>query len=78
VRLYAYLHYDPQRYKNSSIDRNCMEDAQQLCFLEDVDAMVSSDRNFMKRAFDAVWQPQEKRLFTPRQFVDQLQRGDFA
>jgi hypothetical protein len=69
VRLYAFVHYDPHRHKNSSIDWNCLEDAEQLCFLEDVDAMISSEQGFMKRAFEAVWKSRGKRLFTPEALV---------
>lgn len=78
VQLYAYTQYDPQRHKNSSIDSNCLADAEQLCFLEDVDAMVSSEQGLMKRAFEEAWEPRGKRLLTPEELVDQLQREDFA
>jgi hypothetical protein len=78
VQLYAYVHYDPQLPHQPPMDPNCLADAEQLCFLEDVDAMLSFDQGFMKRAFEAVWEPRGKRLFTPEEFVDQLQREDFA
>ena len=43
-------------------------------FLSDVDAIVSSDRGFIKRAFEALWQPKGKRLFSPEEFVARLLR----
>ena len=51
------------------MDRNWQGDAEQLCFLVDVDAMVSSDIRFMKEAFEALWQPSQNHFFTPEEFV---------
>jgi hypothetical protein len=54
VELLAYVHYDAQRNQNSSLDSNWLPDAEQLCFLVDVDAIVSPERGFMRRAFE-IW-----------------------
>ena len=69
VGFWIYSLYDAEKNQNSSLDRNWQSDAEQLCFLVDVDAMVSSDLRFMKQAFEALWQPSEKRFFTPEEFV---------
>lgn len=72
-----YSLYDAEQNQNSALDRNWQSDAEQLCFLVDVDAMVSSDRGFMKRAFEALWQPSQKRYFTPEEFVTFLSKDSF-
>jgi hypothetical protein len=72
VELFVYAEYDAQRNQNSPLDSNWFEDAQQLCFLLDVDAIVSCDHGFMRRAFEALWHPRGKRMFTPDEFVTQL------
>jgi hypothetical protein len=61
--------YDAERNQSASLDLNWLDDAEQLCFLVDVDAIVSSDQAFMKRAFDELWKPKGKRMFTPEEFV---------
>ena len=45
-----YSLYDADKNQNTKIDPNWQPDAEQLCFLLDVDAIISSDRGFMKRA----------------------------
>jgi hypothetical protein len=72
VGFLIYSLYDAEKNQNSPLDRNWQGDAQQLCFLVDVDAMVSSDGGFMKRAFEALWQPSQKRMLTPEEFVELL------
>jgi hypothetical protein len=47
-------------------------DAEQLCFLEDADVIVSSDEAFMKRAFEEIWKPRRKRMLTPEEFMKLL------
>jgi hypothetical protein len=69
VGFLIYSLYDAEKNQNSPLDRNWQGDAEQLCFLVDVDAMVSSDLRFMKEAFEALWQPSQKRFFTPEEFV---------
>ena len=69
VGFFIYSLYDAEKNQNSPLDRNWQGDAEQLCFLVDVDAMVSSDLRFMKEAFEALWQPSQKHFFTPEEFV---------
>jgi hypothetical protein len=64
--------YDAERNQNARLDSNWLDDLEQLCFLADVDAIVSSDLGFMKRAFEALWEPRGKLLFTPEEFVARL------
>ena len=72
VGFFIYSLYDAEKNQNLPLDRNWQGDTEQLCFLVDVDAIVSSDLGFMKRAFDALWQPSAKRFFTPQGLVDFL------
>jgi len=72
VRLWIYSLYDAEKNQNSRLDTNWQADAEQLCFLVDVDAMVSADLSFMKQAFEAVWQPSQKSFFTPEDFIAYL------
>jgi hypothetical protein len=51
---------------------NWQADAEQLCFLVDVDMIVLSDEKFMKRAFDSLWHPKGKQMLTPKEFVKLL------
>jgi len=69
VGFWIYSFYDAEKNQNLPLDRNWQGDAEQLCFLVDVDAIVSSDLRFMKEAFEALWQPSQKRFFTPVEFV---------
>lgn len=72
MEFFIYSLYDAEQNQNSALDRNWQGDAEQLCFLVDVDAMVSSDWGFMKQAFEALWQPSDKRMLTPEEFVEGL------
>ena len=54
VGFFIYSLYDAEKKQNSLMDRNWPGDAERLCFLADVDAIVSSDRGFMKQAFEAL------------------------
>jgi len=74
VGFWIYSLYEAEINQNSPLDRNWQPDAEQLCFLADVDAIVSSDQRFMKQAFEALWQPSQKRFFTPEEFVAHLKQ----
>jgi len=69
VGFWIYSLYDAETNQNSPLDRNWQPAAEQLCFLVDADAVVSADLNFMKEAFEVLWQPNQKRFFTPEEFV---------
>ena len=47
VGFLIYSLYDAEKNQNSPLDRNWQGDAEQLCFLVDVDAIVSSDLGFI-------------------------------
>lgn len=74
LSFFLFSLYDAERNQNSSLDPNWQPDAEQLCFLIDVDVIVSSESGFMKRAFEACWQPSDKRMLCPGEFVDELSR----
>jgi hypothetical protein len=68
----VYCLYDADKNQNSPLDRNWQADAEQLCFLVDVDVIVSSDQRFMKRAFEELWRPRGKRMLNPEEFAETL------
>lgn len=72
AELFAYGHYDAELNQHSPLDWNWQSDAEQLCFLVDVDLIVSSDQQFMRRAFDELWKPKGKRMLTPEELVKLL------
>jgi hypothetical protein len=57
---------------NKKIDLNAQVDIQLLCYLHRADALVSDDLGFLKNAFDELWKPLGKRLYTSAEFVDYL------
>lgn len=72
AELFAYGRYDAEQNQHSPLDWNWQSDAEQLCFLVDVDLIVSSDQQFMRRAFDELWKPKGKRMLTPEELVKLL------
>src|SRR5262245_42642725 len=67
-RLRGILHLQPLRCRKkiSLMDRNWHGDAERLCLLADVAALVSSDREFIKEGFEALYQPSLKHFFSRR------------
>ena len=72
IELLAYALYDAEQNQNSPLDKNWQSDAEQLCFLVDVDMIVSADQGFMKRAVAELWEPRGRRLCEPNEFVHLL------
>jgi hypothetical protein len=54
---------------NKRIDRNAHVDVEVLACLNRADAIVSADAGFLKDAFDVLWRPKGKLLYTPEAFV---------
>jgi len=54
---------------NEQVDTNAQADYEQLCYLNWADVFVSNDEGFFRSAFDALWKPRGKRLFTCEEFV---------
>jgi hypothetical protein len=61
-------------YQSSPLDVNAQADYEQLCYLNWADAMVSNDAGFLRHAFDALWKPRGRRLFSTNDFVELLMR----
>lgn len=64
VKGYLYDAYYACAELNSPIDRNAQDDYEQLCYLNDSDVMVTSDMRFMKSAFEELWRPKGKQLWS--------------
>lgn len=64
VRGYLYDAFYACAELNSPIDRNAQDDYEQLCYLNDSDVMVTSDLRFMASAFEELWRPKGKQLWS--------------
>lgn len=58
---------------NKRIDRNAHVDVEVLACLNRADAVVSSDAGFLKDAFDVLWRPKGRKLFSPEEFAQYLE-----
>jgi len=70
----AYSGYYAAVEHNQPLDENAQVDFEQLCYLTWADIFVSNDQKFMRRAFDAIWKPRGKRLFTAEEFASLLKQ----
>lgn len=55
------------------IDRNAQPDLDLMTFLLDADAFVTNEKGFARRAFNDIWKPRGKLIFTSSEFVRLLQ-----
>lgn len=70
VQGLVYTLYHAAEEHNAKIDRNSQADYEQLAFLTWADAVVSNDAKFFRQAFDALWKPRGKRIFTAQEFAE--------
>lgn len=57
---------------NDKIDLNAQADLDLMTHLLRADALVSNESGFLRQAFDDLWRPRGKVLFTSQQFADFL------
>jgi Cft2 family RNA processing exonuclease len=60
--------------QNIEVDRNAQIDLDILTHLLRSDIVVTNEKGFMKRAFDDLWRPKGKVLFTSADFAAHLQQ----
>jgi hypothetical protein len=70
----AYFGYYSGVLHSEAIDANSQPDFEQLSFLNGADAIVSDDERFMKRAFDDLWKPRGKALYSSTEFISLIER----
>ena len=59
---------------NARIDMNAQPDFEILSYLLQADVIVSGDTRFFQDAFNELWKPRGKNLFSPIEFIDFLNK----
>jgi len=72
VNMLYIAHYAMTK-QNAPIDLNAQADLNLMTHLLHADAVVSNETGFFKTAFNELWRPQNKQLFTTEQFCDLLE-----
>jgi len=57
---------------NKKIDRNAHVDVELLSSLNKADAIVTADTKFLRDAFEVLWRPRGKQIYSPEDFVEHL------
>ena len=70
VEGFLYAGYHAAVQVNDPIDWNAQADYEQLAYLTWADIVVSNDQRFFRQAFEAIWEPHERRLETSESFVE--------
>lgn len=60
--------------QSSPIDVNAQPDLDLMTHLLSADALITNEKGFMRRAFDDLWRPRGKVLFTSEEFATFLRR----
>jgi hypothetical protein len=74
VRHMLYAQYHAMTRPGEKIDINAQQDGDLMIHLINADALVSNEVGYLRSAFDALWRPRGKVLFTCEEFVRLLQR----
>ena len=69
VEGFTYAMFHAAEKHNEKIDRNSQADYEQLALLTKTDAIISNDQAFFRQAFDTIWRPRGKRIFTAEEFA---------
>src|SRR5690606_34291791 len=65
-----YIAYHAMTKSNSKIDLNAQADLNLMTHLLRADALVSNESGFLKEAFNDLWRPRGKLIFTSEQFAN--------
>lgn len=66
----TYLSYYAATRSNDRIDLNAQADLDLMTHLLRADALVSNETGFLRNAFNDIWRPCRKVLFTSKEFAD--------
>lgn len=66
----TYMGYYAATRPNDKIDLNAQADLDLMTHLLRADALVTNEKGFMRDAFDDIWRPRGKVLFTSQEFAD--------
>lgn len=69
-----YIAHHAMTKNNDAIDENAQVDLDLMTHLLHADALVSNETGFLKCAFDDLWRPQRKVLFTSSEFANFIQK----
>lgn len=69
-----YIKYHAMTKNNEAFDDNAQVDLDVMSHLLHADVLVSNDTRFLKCAFDELWKPRRKVLFTSSEFADFIQK----
>jgi len=73
VNNMLYIAHHAMIKNNDKIDLNAQADLDVMTHLLRADALVSNEKGFLKTAFDDLWRPKKKILFTTEQFCNYLE-----
>jgi len=59
---------------NAPVDINAQSDLDIMTHLLRADVLVTNEKGFMRSAFDYLWRPQKKVIFTSAEFADFLRK----
>lgn len=65
-----YISHHAMTRVNDGIDRNAQADLDLMTHLLHADVLVSNEAGFLRTAFDDLWRPRGKVIFTSQQFAD--------
>jgi hypothetical protein len=74
VKNCMFRHSYPSIDKSAPIDKNAQADLDILTHLLYADVLVSNEKKFMKYAFDKLWLPRKKVMFTSNEFAEFLRK----
>jgi hypothetical protein len=69
-----YMAYHAMTKSNNALDENAQVDLDLMTRLLHADVLVSNEKGFLKCAFNDLWRPQRKVLFTSSEFADFMQK----
>ena len=72
VEGFLYSQYHAIAKPNEPIDKNAQSDYEQLAYLTWADIVVSNDQKFFRSAFETIWNPCGKRLYTSAGFAEYI------
>jgi hypothetical protein len=70
----TYLGYYSATRPNDAIDRNAQADLDLMTHLLCADALVTNETGFMRKAFEDLWRPQGKVIFTSPEFAEFIRK----
>jgi len=69
-----YIAHHAMTKSNDKIDLNAQADLDLMTHLLHANALVSNEAGFLHQAFEDLWRPRGKVIFTSQQFVDFIQK----